>query len=303
MTDEVLEALSPRPDGRYVDGTLGEGGHAARILASESTVRLLAIDRDEHAIARASARLAGFAERVRYEHGAFGSIAEILERVGWGDGVDGILLDLGVSSLQLDVPGRGFSFRHAAPLDMRMDRSAGLTAAELLADASERELADIIFQYGEEHAARRIAREIVRVRTVRPIETTDHLRDLVMRAGVRGRPGHDPATRTFQALRIAVNSELEQLELVLDEGWRLLRPAGRFVVLTYHSLEDRMVKHTFRRWAAQCVCEPGRPICDCGWAAKVRFVVRGRRPPSAAEVAANPRARSAGLRAVERLPS
>jgi 16S rRNA (cytosine1402-N4)-methyltransferase len=303
MADEVIEALAPRAYARCVDGTLGDGGHAERILTSTPTLELLAVDRDEQALSRARARLAAFAERVRFEHAAFGEIPALLERAGWTDGVDGLLLDLGVSSLQLDAAERGFSFRHAAPLDMRMDRAHGPTAADLLAESSEEEIADIIYRYGEEHASRRIARQIVRARAERPIATTDQLRDLVIRAGVRGRPGHDPATRTFQALRIAVNGELDQLEAVLHEGWRLLRPAGRFVILTYHSLEDRMVKHAFRDWAAKCVCPPGRPICDCGWTPKVRFVVRGRRPASAAEVAVNSRSRSAGLRAVERLPS
>jgi 16S rRNA (cytosine1402-N4)-methyltransferase len=303
MADEVIEALAPRPAARYVDGTLGDGGHAERILASAPTLELLAIDRDEQALARAKGLLAAFGDRVRFEHAAFGDLRALLDRVGWAEGVDGVLLDLGVSSLQLDAAERGFSFRRSAPLDMRMDRSHGPTAADLIAESSETELADIIFRYGEEHAARRIARQIMRTRSERPITTTDQLRELVIRAGVRGRPGHDPATRTFQALRIAVNGELEELESALRDGWQLLRPGGRFVVLSYHSLEDRMVKHAFRHWAARCVCPPGRPLCDCGWTPKVRFVFRGRRPASAAEVAANPRARSAGLRAVERLAS
>jgi len=301
MADEVLEALAPRPQGRYVDGTLGDGGHAERLLTSQATLELLAIDRDEQALSRARARLSIFGQRVRFEHAAFGELASLLEGVGWGDGIDGLLLDLGVSTLQLDAAERGFSFRHPAPLDMRMDRSRGRTAADLLAESSEQEIADILYRYGEEHAARRIARQIVRARSEKPIVTTDGLRDLVLRAGVRGRPGHDPATRTFQALRIAVNGELDELEAVLEDGWRMLRPKGRFVVLSYHSLEDRMVKHAFRDWAAKCRCPPGRPICDCGWTPKVRFVVRGRRPASEQEIAANPRARSAGLRAVERI--
>ena len=303
MADEVIEALAPHPHARYVDCTLGDGGHSARILASDPTVELLAIDRDEQALARARVRLADFAGRLRFEHSAFGDLRALLARHGWADGVDGVLLDLGVSSLQIDAAERGFSFRQSAPLDMRMDRSHGPTAADLLAESSEAELADVIYRYGEERASRRIARQIVRAREDRRIETTDQLRDLVIRAGVRGRPGHDPATRTFQALRIAVNGELSELESVLRDAWRLLRTNGRFVVLTYHSLEDRMVKHAFRDWAARCRCPPGRPICDCGWTPKVRFVVRGRRAASADEIAANPRARSAGLRAVERLPS
>jgi 16S rRNA (cytosine1402-N4)-methyltransferase len=303
MADEVIEALAPRAGGRYVDGTLGDGGHAERILTSAPDLELLAVDRDEEALARAGERLAVFGKRVRFEHAAFGDLPELLERAGWTDGVDGVLLDLGVSSRQLDAAERGFSFRQSAPLDMRMDRSRGPSAAELIAEATEGELADIIFGYGEERAARRIARQIVRARNERPVTTTAQLRDLVLRAGVRGRPGHDPATRTFQALRIAVNRELDELESILRDGWQLLLSGGRFVVLSYHSLEDRLVKHAFRDWASSCRCPPGRPICDCGWTPKVRFVFRGRRTASDAEVAANPRARSAGLRAVERLAS
>ena len=214
-----------------------------------------------------------------------------------------MLLDLGVSSLQLDAAERGFSFRQSAPLDMRMDRSHGPTAADLLAESSEAELADVIYRYGEEHASRRIARQIVRAREDRRIATTDQLRDLVIRAGVRGRPGHDPATRTFQALRIAVNAELSELEIVLRDGWQLLRPDGRFVVLTYHSLEDRMVKHAFRDWAARCLCPPGHRSATAAGRRRCASssAAGGRRRTD--EIAANPRARSAGLRAVERLPS
>jgi len=303
MADEVIAALAPHARARYVDGTLGDGGHAERILASAPDLELLAVDRDDEALVRARQRLLSFGDRVRFEHASFGELRELLERVGWSDGVDGVLLDLGVSSLQLDAAERGFSFRQSAPLDMRMDRSRGPSAADLIAEAGEGELADILFRYGEERASRRIAKQIVRARREHPVATTGQLRDLVVRAGVRGRPGHDPATRTFQAIRIAVNRELDELESVLQDGWQLLRPGGRFVVLSYHSLEDRMVKHAFREWAASCRCPPGRPICDCGWTPKVRLVFRGRRTASEAEVAANPRARSAGLRAVERLAS
>lgn len=301
MTPEVLAALAPERGGRFVDGTRGEGGHSEAILGASPSLELLAIDRDLSSLGRAKARLAVFGPRVRFEHASFGDLAEVLGRVGWGEGVDGILLDLGVSSAQLDSAERGFSFRFDGPLDMRMDTSQGATAAEILANETEDGLADIIYLYGEERAARRIARRIVEARKTDPVTTASALREAVRRAGVRGRPGHDPATRTFQALRIAVNGELEELERVLDEGWKLLRAGGRFVVLTYHSLEDRLVKHAFRSWAANCRCEPGRPVCDCGWTAKVRFVVRGKAKPGAAEVAVNPRARSAGLRAVERL--
>jgi 16S rRNA (cytosine1402-N4)-methyltransferase len=301
MPDEVVEALAAARGGRFVDGTRGEGGHAEAVLDASPDVELLAVDRDQTSLPRARERLARFGGRVRFEEGSFGDLAEILERSGWADGVDGILLDLGISSAQLDAPERGFSFRFDGPLDMRMDTSQGITAADLLAEQSEEALADILFHFGEERAARRIARRIVEARTRAPFRTAADLREAVRRAGVRGRPGHDPATRTFQALRIAVNRELEELERVLADGWRLLRPGGRFVVLSYHSLEDRLVKHAFRRWAASCLCPAARPICDCGWSPKVRLVVRGKAKPGGAEISANPRARSAGLRAVERL--
>ena len=185
----------------------------------------------------------------------------------------------------------------------RSDRKSGTTAAELLAAASERELADTIYEYGEERASRRIAKAIVEARKTAPIETTGALRAAVLRAGVRGKPGHDPATRTFQALRIAVNGELDQLKATLADGWRLLGPGGRIAVLTYHSLEDRIVKTAFRSWAARCLCPPERPVCDCGWTPKVRLLWTRLRRPSEAEVRSNPRARSAGLRVAERLAS
>jgi 16S rRNA (cytosine1402-N4)-methyltransferase len=301
MAAEVVEALALRAGGRYVDGTRGEAGHCERMLEAQPDLELLAVDRDDSSLERARLRLRRFGDRVRFEHASFGDLATLLEAVGWRDGVDGILLDLGVSSAQLDSPERGFSFRFDAPLDMRMDRTHGPTAAELLAHETEGRLADIFYHYGEERAARRIARRIVEARARAPVRTTAELRELVRCAGVRGRPGHDPATRTFQALRIAVNSELEELERVLDQGWKLLRPRGRFVVLTYHSLEDRMVKRAFRHWAARCICPPERPVCDCGWRPKVRPAVRARLTPTATELAENPRARSAGLRAVERV--
>lgn len=301
MAAEVVAALAVRPGGRYVDGTRGEGGHCEAILAAAPRSLLLAIDRDSTSLERVRQRLARFGDRVRFEHASFAELAELLSEAGWGDGVDGILLDLGVSSAQLDAGERGFSFRIDAPLDMRMDTSRGPTAADLLAEESEEGIADILFRYGEERASRKIARKIVESRRREPVRTTGQLRDLVIRAGVRGRPGHDPATRTFQALRIAVNDELGALSRVLDAGWRLLRAGGRFVVLTYHSLEDRLVKQAFRSWASRCLCPPQRPVCDCGWTPKVRFVVRGRMAAGPEEVARNPRARSAGLRAVERL--
>jgi 16S rRNA (cytosine1402-N4)-methyltransferase len=302
MVAEAIDALAPARGGRFVDATVGFGGHAEAILeAGSPSVELLGIDRDLDALTASRARLARFGRRVRLEHAEFGRLRELLARVGWAEGVDGLLVDLGVSSLHLDLAERGFSFRHEGPLDMRMDRSSGATLGELIAAASERELADLIYRYGEEPAARRIARAIVAARSRGAFETTSDLRAAVLAAGVRGRPGHDPSTRTFQAFRMAVNHEIEQLELLLADGWQLLRAGGRMAVLSYHSLEDRLVKNAFRTWAARCLCPPERPVCDCGWSPKVRLLARRLVRPSDAEIVKNPRARSAGLRAVERM--
>ncbi|TFH21939.1 MAG: 16S rRNA (cytosine(1402)-N(4))-methyltransferase RsmH [Myxococcales bacterium] len=302
MLDEVVDALAVRPSGRYVDGTLGEGGHAERILtASAPGGRLLGLDRDGSALERAGAFLASFGDRLTLKNRSYEDIGALLTAIGWTDGADGILLDLGMSSAQVDDPTRGFSFLVDAPLDMRMDPHAERTAADIVNETPEAELATLLRELGEERAARRIARAIVWRRRQGKIRSTGDLRAAIVAAGVRGRPGHDPATRTFQALRIAVNDELGRLAGFLEDGWRSLRGGGRLVVLSYHSLEDRMVKHAMRRWSADCLCPPSRPVCDCGWTPKVRMVSRRRTPPTDEEVGRNPRARSAGLRAVERL--
>jgi len=309
MLDEVAEALAVEPGGRYVDATVGEGGHAQRILElGGPDSQLLALDRDGDALESARRHLAGFGSRVRFRHASFDRLPELLAEIGWHGGCDGVLVDLGVSSLQLDLSERGFSFSADGPLDMRMDRSQSRSAAELIASASEEELADILYRYGEERASRRIARQVVQRSARGELRTTADLRAAVRAAGVKGRPGHDPATRSFQALRIAVNDELGQIERLLEAGWQCLRPAtsnpgGRMVILSYHSLEDRLVKQAFRRWASDCLCPPRQPVCDCGWYARVRLVTRRKRKPGEAEVLANPRARSAGLRVVERLES
>jgi len=245
--------------------------------------------------------LAAFGERVRFVHASFGELRRVMDDEGWSEGADGVLVDLGLSTLQLARAERGFSFSADGPLDMRMDRRLPTTAADLVRDLDERDLADLIFRFGEEPASRRIARAIVAQRRIQPIETTARLREVVIAAGIRSRPGRDPATRTFQALRVAVNSELAELERLLDHGWELMRKGGRMAILSYHSLEDRMVKRAFKLWASSCVCPPGIPVCGCGWHARVRLIRGGRLRPSDEEVAANPRARSAGLRAVERI--
>jgi len=303
MLEEVLAALAIRPDGTYVDCTVGGGGHSAAICARLGPRgRLLALDQDPAAVAAAAERLAPFGDRVRLRRANFERVAEVAREEGLAP-VDGILMDLGVSSPQLDTPERGFSYREDAPLDMRMDPDRPVSAADIVATASEEELTRILREYGEERYARQIARAIVRTRARTPIRTTGQLAEVV-RLALPGRalrePQH-PARRTFQALRIAVNDELGALERGLQAALSILAPGGRLVVITFHSLEDRIVKRTFADWARACVCPPGTPVCICGRRPQVRPV--GKQPwlPSPEEVVANPRARSAKLRVVERL--
>ncbi|MFN2376828.1 MAG: 16S rRNA (cytosine(1402)-N(4))-methyltransferase RsmH [Candidatus Binatia bacterium] len=302
MADEIVEAVLPRQGRRFVDATVGEGGMSELVLeASNPHGELLGIDWDDAALELSRTRLARFGGRVRLVRDSFANLRVVLSDAGWGEGADGILVDLGVSTLQLGRDDRGFSFQADAPLDMRMDRRLPETAADLVAELPEKELADLIYKYGEERASRRIAWQIVRRRQAAPILTTSALREAVRAAGVKTKPGIDPATRTFQALRIAVNRELDQIEALLDRGWELLRPGGRLAILSYHSLEDRIVKQAFAMWSADCLCPPRQPVCNCGWKAKVRRVTRGKQKPTDEEIERNPRARSAGLRVVERL--
>ena len=293
LVGEVVEWLRPRPGACLVDATVGLGGHATALLAAAPGARLLGLDRA--ALARAAERLPG--ERVVLRQARFSELAAVLAEFGW-DGADAVLLDLGVSSLQLDDPARGFSFRVDAPLDMRMDAGSDPSAAEIVNQWPERELARILAAFGEEPRARALARAIARAR---PLRTTGELARVIGGVLGRGRPGLHPATRSFQAIRMAVNDELGELERFLADGYRVLRPRGRLAVLAYHSLEDRRVKDAFRRWAADCLCPPRTPRCVCGWSAKVRLLTRRPLRPSAREVARNPRARSARLRIVERL--
>ena len=297
MVAEVVEWLRPRPDARLVDATVGLGGHATALLDAAAGAELLGVDRDPAALARAAERLAPHGARVTLRQAAFADLPAVLAAHGW-DGADGVLLDLGVSSLQLDDPSRGMSFRADAPLDMRMDPALPRSAADVVNETSERELADLLFQLGEERRSRAVARAVVRAR---PVTTTGALAAIVARVLGAGRPGHHPATRTFQALRIAVNDELGQLDRFLADAWRLLRPGGRLAVIAYHSLEDRRVKETFRRWAARCLCPPSQPVCTCGWTPVARILTRRPIVPTPAEIARNPRARSARLRVAERL--
>jgi 16S rRNA (cytosine1402-N4)-methyltransferase len=277
----ALELLDVRPGGFYVDGTLGLAGHAREILrASAPHGTLLGLDRDSESLELARQALAPFGARAELAHADFRELPELLR----GREPDGILLDLGVSSLQLDTPERGFSFRQAGPLDMRLDRSHGITAAELVNRLPERELADLIHRYGEERASRRIARELVAARRRQRFTTTLELAEVVRRAAGRPRPGFDSATLTFQALRIHVNRELEGLDRALDAVARTLAPGGRLAVIAFHSLEDREVKHTFRTLASQ------------GFQLLTRKPLR----PDAAELRVNPRARSARLRGLLR---
>jgi 16S rRNA (cytosine1402-N4)-methyltransferase len=293
LLDEVLAALRPRGGGRYIDATVGGGGHAAAILGrSAPDGRLLGIDADPTALAAAAARLAPFGERAALAHGNFREIGMLARARGF-DKIDGILLDLGVSSHQLDTPERGFSFAVCAPLDMRLDPTEGETAADLVNGLPESELADLIYRYGEERGSRRIARFVGEARRKHPIATTSELADLVARAlgGKRGKI--HPATRTFQALRIAVNRELESLEVALPQAVELLAPGGRLAVIAFHSLEDRIVKLFFR-------AESGY-----GGTGQGRLAIVTRKPIEAAEgeTQANPRSRSAKMRIAERVGS
>jgi 16S rRNA (cytosine1402-N4)-methyltransferase len=303
MADEVIRFLAPKPGGIYVDGTIGGAGHATRILeASAPDGRLIGFDRDAEALRAAGERLLPFGERVRLVHGNFAGIAQVLAGLGM-ERIDGLLLDLGVSSHQLDMAERGFSFQQDAPLDMRMDRSSGATAADLLNSLEEGELARIIRDFGEERWAKRIALFIVRARAEAPIETTLRLVDIIKGAVPKGawEERLHPATRTFQALRIAVNEELASLEKVLDMGVGMLNRGGRFVVISFHSLEDRIVKTSFRNSAHGCTCPKGLPYCVCGQMPLLRVVTGKPVTAGEAEVEANPRARSARLRAAEKL--
>lgn len=301
LLQPVLENLLPsgKVVERAIDGTAGAGGHS-RALLENGAHELLAFDLDPAALKLSSEALAPFGDRAHLVHASYADMREHVRALGWDDGVDAILLDLGISSMQIDTADRGFAFRHDAPLDMRFDpTSLRPTAAELVNSLEADELADIFYQYGEERESRKIARAVVRAR---PIETTQALAEAVEKAIPR-RPGDHihPATRVFQALRIAVNDELETVESALPIAINLLRKGGRLAVISFHSLEDRLVKDAFRLAATDCVCPPKTPICVCGHKASVKLVTRKPIVADPAESAANPRSRSAKLRVVEKL--
>ena len=310
MLEEAVHWLAPQPGATLVDATVGYGGHAEALLASVMPGgRLIGLDRDPAALKSSGERLAARCRREGWAEDSFmlrqadfRTLPEALASLGLGP-VEGILLDLGVSSPQLNEAERGFSFRRSGPLDMRMSPGDPTTAAELVNTWPEDELARLIWEYGEERHSRRIAREIVRRRQLRPLQTTDELAAAViagMPPAARHRRTH-AATRTFQALRIAVNQELSALEAVLEALPDLLAPGGRFVALSYHSLEDRLVKRALLRHSGRCQCPPELPTCQCGASETMRILTRKPLTPGEAEVSANPRARGAKLRAAERL--
>ncbi len=302
MPKEALDLLVPRSPGIYVDGTLGGGGHSRLILEASSPDGVLyGFDRDNSALTAASLRLAEFGSRFNPVHSNFAAMADSLKSLGV-TGIDGFLLDLGVSSHQLDTIERGFSFQTDAPLDMRMDNGSGATAADLVNELPESELTRIIRDYGEERWAQRIARFIVTARSESPLKTTMHLVDIIKGAIPKGawEERLHPATRTFQALRIATNDELGSLKRGLAAGIALLKPGGRGVIISFHSLEDRIVKHTFRELAQGCICPRQLPLCVCGNVPQVKILTSRALRPDDRETASNPRARSARLRAVEK---
>lgn len=296
LYQSVLEYLQ-KPGGCYLDGTVGAGGHAAAVLdASSPDGRLLGMDRDPAALSFAGQRLAPFGDRVTLVHASFARMGEHAARLGF-EQLDGILLDLGLSSRQLDDPARGFAFRHDGPLDMRFDPDDERTAATLVNELPSDELADIIYRYGEERDSRRIARAIV---NARPLRTTGELASIVRGAVRRRERRIHPATRTFQALRIAVNRELEALSAALPQAVQLLRPGGRLAIIAFHSLEDRIVKQFFRRESQDCLCSPESPVCICQHQATLNILTRKPIRPSTVEMERNSRSRSARLRVAER---
>ncbi|MED4603530.1 16S rRNA (cytosine(1402)-N(4))-methyltransferase RsmH [Paenibacillus validus] len=309
LKQEAVEGLHIKPDGIYVDCTLGGAGHSLEIASRLGPGGLLiAFDQDDIALANAKERLSGVQDKVRLVRSNFRYLEQELSRIPEAvkDGhpqVDGILFDLGVSSPQLDEADRGFSYNHDAELDMRMDRTAPLTAKDIVNGWSEKEIADILFEYGEEKFARRIAANIVSARSAAPIETTGQLVELIKEGipAAARRTGPHPAKRSFQALRIAVNDELGAFEDALKQAVRCLAPGGRVAVITFHSLEDRICKQTFAGYVAKCICPPDLPMCACNPTGQLKLVNRKPIEPGEEELEANPRARSSKLRIAEKV--
>lgn len=294
---EVLDLLRPVPNGRFLDGTVGAGGHTAGLLERSAPAgRVLALDRDPEAIAYAQKRLASFGQRVVLVNASYVEMGTLAPAHGFTS-FDGILLDLGLSSRQLDDATRGFSFMQEGPLDMRFDPTQGETAADLINNLGEADLADLFWRYGEERQSRRIARLVV---AQRPFHTTTQLANAIAR-GVPQRRRIHPATQVFQALRIAVNDELAAVEQGVKTAVTLLRPSGRLAVISFHSLEDRFIKQFFRQLSQECICPPAQPICTCAARATVRLVTRKAVKATSEEIAANSRSRSARLRVIEKL--
>ena len=302
LLHECLDALALRPDGVYVDGTLGRAGHSLEIAKRLTTGRLIGIDRDETAITAAEERLADYMDRVTLVHSNFDRVGEILAELGL-DGADGMLFDLGVSSPQLDEAERGFSYMQDAPLDMRMDRGAPLTARDVINDWSYEELRRILYEYGEERYAPVIAKHICRAREQAPIERTGVLVDIIKSAMPPQalREKQHPAKRSFQALRIAVNGELDALPPMLEAAVSHLHTGGRLAVISFHSLEDRIIKKTMQDMATGCTCPPNFPVCVCGKKPRIRLVSRKPIVAGEAELERNPRSRSAKLRVAEKV--
>ena len=302
LLDECIEALAIRPDGVYLDGTLGRAGHSREIVKRLTTGRLICVDRDQAALDAAEARLADWMDKVTLVHSNFDRVADILDELGLR-GADGMLFDLGVSSPQLDDASRGFSYMADAPLDMRMDRSEGLTAADVVNTWPQEELRRILQQYGEERYAPSIAAAIVRRRQERPISTTLELVEVV-RSGMPAKALKEkqhPAKRSFQAIRIAVNDELASVDRMLQGAVPRLNRRGRLAVITFHSLEDRIVKNALAQFARGCICPPDFPVCVCGRTPDVKLTPKKPILPSEREIEENPRARSAKLRVAEKL--
>ena len=302
LLDECIEGLNIQPDGIYVDGTAGGGGHSSEIATRLDRGRLIAIDQDETAVAVASERLARFGDRATVVRSNFCEVADVCRNLGI-EGIDGLLLDLGVSSHQLDTPERGFSYNADAPLDMRMDKRKSLSAYEVVNTYEEARLRKILFEYGEERFSAAIAAAIVREREKHPIESTAQLSHLIKYAipPAAREGGHHPAKRSFQAIRIEVNAELDVIEPAIRDAVSLLRSGGRVAIITFHSLEDRIVKQTFADLARGCDCPKSLPICVCGKKPVLRLVNKKPILPSAEELAENPRSRSAKLRVAEKL--